>query len=295
VYDRRVRRLIAILAIAHSGCDRLLNLETVEDQPPHDGGADDGMTDDAFAPKDCSLVAFSAALPPGRAELDGKVAGDPTLTEDSLELYFVRSGIDPFEIWHAGRQRVGDVFEVDVARAPFNIPGYENSDPSLTADGTLLIFVGRDATNGGPKKGYQVTRQSAAEWTTPAPIPGLESATMESVSLSWDGLTIYFARADYTLMQATRATRMDPFGTAVAVADPPALWPTVSADGLEMFYSQQGGGIFHARRTATDHMFGTITNPLSYGADPFLMPNSTNMWVTYQSDQTVAELVRECP
>jgi hypothetical protein len=297
MYDRPVRRLLAILTVVHAtGCDRLLNLDHIDPAAPGDGRAVDDVTDmagDAFVPSDCSLVPFSTTPPAGVPELQGQVAGDPAVTEDSREIYFVRSGISPFEIWRADRLNATDPFAIDVAPMPFNISGNENADPSLTADGELLVFISHAGSD--PKLGYQVTRSAGSEWSSPAQIPGLEVEVMVSVSISWDGLTIYYSRPDLTLMQAARAARTDPFGSPVAVADPQTVWPTVSADGLEIFYSSQSAGIYHGRRTATNKMFGTITMPLDFGADPYLMHTSTTLWLTYQSEQTVAKLERVCP
>lgn len=289
MYDRPMRRLLAGLAVVHAtGCDRLLNLEYLEPVPGRDGG---GESADGFIPVDCSLVPFPQTTPTPLASLADEIAGDPALAENTLELYFVRTNIVPYEIWRASRSKTSNPFALDLTPMPFNIAGNENTDPSLTADGTVLVFV--SLSDGGTKQGYMVTREPGAEWSDATAIPGLAGTTMHSLSMSWDGLTLYYVSAAFTLMQATRATRQDSFGMPIEVSGESALWPTVSADGLEVFYSPQAGAIFHARRETTNQMFGPPTQVETFGADPYLAPSSTELWITYEA--SVAVLTRTCP
>jgi len=107
----------------------------------------------------------------------------------------------------------------------------------------------------GSARAVQVLDQ---QWTTPAPLTQVNSDSAEEWSpfLSFDGLTLYFARVrseafyDGRIFQATRQQPFGPF-TEVREIDGPLnssaghnLLPWVSPDNLRMYYHNESGGRF---------------------------------------------------
>ncbi len=83
---------------------------------------------------------------------------------------------------------------------------------------------------------------------TTTPIGGLD--------LSPDGLRIYLD--DYArLVTATRTSRTGSFGLQTQVMGENAGFPSVSSDGLEVYYN--GGGLIRRTRASTSAMFDGAT------------------------------------
>ena len=96
------------------------------------------------------------------------------------------------------------------------------------------------------------------QWTQPVPVTIVNSATAEEWSpfLSFDGLTLYFARvrsdAFYygRIFEAAREEPSGPFTSVKEISGPlndapgHQLCPWVSPDGLRMYYHNESGGIF---------------------------------------------------
>lgn len=135
-------------------------------------------------------------------------------------------------------------------------------------------------------------------------VPGFESTDIVSARLSPDERTVYLSRpqvpgvpAAFDLAVATRATSTSSFGAPSAFdASTPTddYWPTVSADGLSMFYeagvqSDAGTGgpqrIWYATRLASTDPFAVTSNtffdavtPGTIDASPYLLPSANVLY-----------------
>jgi hypothetical protein len=219
----------------------------------------------------------------------GEVGGDPFVSEDQLEAYYVQYLVYPYVISRASRSTTSNPFMIDIAPASFNLASVENADPSMTLDGTMLVFVSGAS---GQRKAYQTTRLPGGSWADPELVPGLTEQTLESVSISWDGLTLYFTRYDRVMFRAVRPSRTAAFDTGQEVADA-IQWPTVAADELELFAHGLNGGIDQYTRDSTSQRFGNRIQAGMYGADPQLSHSGTRLWITYSA--AIGYVDRVCP
>jgi hypothetical protein len=146
-----------------------------------------------------------------------------------------------------------------------------------------------------------------APFGTPVPLNVDTQENDDALSLSPDGLVIYFsssslnsANADvYDIYTATRSSTSQPFGQATAIgevntASSQDQEPRISHDGLRLYFASNRTGsdgsydIFVATRATTLDVFGTpapVANINSTYAefDPFLSADETSIY--FQSSQ----------
>ena len=244
----------------------------------------------ADAPAALCDVPFSPMVPLRLGELDGAATGEPTITGDGLDLYWMlQTSGSNYEIHHADRAAVGNSFTTRGRFTPAPIEATDQ-DPSISADGDLLVYRGQP---GAAPKAYFLTR-TAGTWSTPALLPGLEAEVVSSLDLSPDGLTLYFNNGSNNLRRATSASRGAPF-----VVDPTGLganfsFAAVSADGREVYYASSGG-ISRVLRpdTAFGWQMSSMTQVLTEGFDPELSPDGESLYVANGIGISVA--TRDCP
>jgi hypothetical protein len=244
---------------------------------------------DAFIPVDCTAAGFPAMPPPPVQDLIGEVSTDPWMTEDGLEIYYVKAETSPATIFRASRSSVGAAFVVDANRASFNRIN-ANLDPSMTLDGTMLVFLAGTS----PFYPYYVKRTVGGSWSASEPLLGVDSTAMSAAQISWDGLTIYFTSPPGNhLWEATRTSRMSAFGAPRELTSSAVIAPTVSADGLELFATNTG--IWRATRASTAATFPALTQALTYGVSPQLSASSRRLVVAEPLDYTIRIAERSCP
>lgn len=174
------------------------------------------------------------------------------LSRDGLTMYFASNragGLGNHDIYRASRPTLTQPFAAPVHLATVSTAGDE-SGPAVDGSELLLMIT----ANPAPRDLYASERATTtAPWPPPAPIAGLDSSSDQSgPDPSPDGLAVYFAsdRAGglgaQDLYVATRPTRNDPFGTAVAltsinstVADN-TVW--TSADGRTLYFASARSG-----------------------------------------------------
>jgi hypothetical protein len=99
-----------------------------------------------------SVDPFSAPVELAQLSASGVDAGYPGLSHDGLELYYVRNGAPGSagcdELWVATRADIRSPFGDEHVVAELSSPACDG-DPSLSADGTTLVFTSdRDGTAG---------------------------------------------------------------------------------------------------------------------------------------------------
>ncbi len=238
--------------------------------PPDDAASNACDPSKPFGP----LVFFPAPIRAPSNEWAG------AFSHDRLTLWFCsdRPGSTATDIYVS--QRTG-------LDAPWSDPRLETalSSPAIdcgprpSADG-LTMYLDTNRGDGG-RDIYVARRASTqAEWDTPVPLAGLDTADDElAVTLFGGGTVAFFTRgmiADLStldLWTASRADTSSPFGTAVRVhtLSSPAtdMYPMVTEDGLRL--------LFTSNRDAGSYAVWTATRP-SPGVDwsvPVLVPELT--------------------
>lgn len=167
----------------------------------------------------------------------------------------------------------------------------EESDPSITEDGLVLVFY----TNRNGRPGlWQVTRDNlGAEWNAGAPLSELD-VNVRSAEISADGLRLYVVDGDQsssTLYRYHRMSRSSPFENPMVLATG-ALYPSVSRDETELFFHDEG-----IKRMIGDGT-GGFADPalLIPGAkDPDIsFDNSTLIFTQTNSEGGFAQIRRSC-
>jgi Tol biopolymer transport system component len=246
-------------------------------------GGSDGSPPDTVS---CTFTAFSPPEPV--AELN-TTARDwaPSISPNGLVLVFSRqvpgSGQDLFR---STRPALDQPWEMADPFPDVNSTG-EEDDPTISADGTELIF-GEGA----------LFRSVLQQGTFSQPIVIFNDAgfsLIEGPELSSDGLTLYFNASDgrSQIFTATRSTPQGTFtGFAPLETDPDptgdAGWPALSTDELEMFFSSDHGGqrdIWRTTRASTSDAFSPAVQVPELSSageefDPELSSDGATIWLS---------------
>ncbi|MBW2459369.1 MAG: PD40 domain-containing protein [Deltaproteobacteria bacterium] len=205
---------------------------------------------------------------------------DPAISAGDLTIVWSSNrsgGLGQADIWFANR---------DAAAAPFGAPNnlgavnstYGDMDPELSPD-ELTIFWAVGTPNGtGDMDIWYATRTALSQpFGTAAELPGVNSSYEDrDPALSVDGLTLFFASTrpggpgSRDIWTAKRSSLGAPFGAAQLVAaintDEPEANPSLSSDGLTLFYDSSMPGGFGSRdiwfvaRATPNGTFGTPQN-----------------------------------
>lgn len=251
MYDPRVRRLIATLALVHAaGCDQLFNIESVA-QPRRDASLVDVPSGSFGAPQAISELNAMATL-----------SDDPTLTGDELEIVFttIRTNTDSCDLYTSTRATIDSAWPL-----PVPLPGQVNgagcqSGAELSPDGRTLwytsdgdIYVASRAQRGQPFPAgtYVAELSSGAFDGAPSIAPDLKTLVLTTDAAGNDDL-----------YRSTRVSSSDPWSTPTVIAElaTPAndRSPHLSADGLSLWLAYDPGvdaDIFVATRTSIDAQF----------------------------------------
>ena len=290
---RAYAELFAAAAAALCGCGRI-GFEAVPG---------DAMVSDTDGQPACVFGPFSTPT-----SLPGPVqsASDdwfPTPTADERDLYFyqyIGTGSDA-EIVRASRAAVGDPFSAAVRVVELSSAGQELA-VSLTEDALMIVFV-RGGTRAELFEAQRGSRTSP--FGAPVLIASLANAFNDSSPwLSPDGRRLTFASGrdggfGFELYEATRADRADAWSAPVRLTSLGSSMeeenPTLSADGLEMFFSSSRPGmgrydVWTTKRSAPDQPFAppTLVAELSSALDDIgtrLSRDGRRLYLNYDEDR----------
>ena len=277
---------------------------------PLDGSTDKGPTPDG----PCTWTAFSA--PMKIAELSSSyIDWAPHLADQGLTLYFSSDRYDPQALWNTNLW----VATRASTTAPFDAPSLlttlnsddPDTDPCVSEDGLEILYArGADI--------YRATRAARVDaFSAPTVVAGLAQAGAAVTAgpfLAGDGLTLYYhlcvVDSDANVCDLALATRTAPGAPFTFVRkldevndpDYADAWPTVSADGLELFFEGSrpgfGLGIFRATRASTSAPFGPPVQVAELGAagDPDLSPDGRTLVFSARSagNQDIYVATRAC-
>jgi Tol biopolymer transport system component len=225
----------------------------------------------------------------------------PSAGDTQLFFYSFRPPSGGADIWVAVRATPSSPFAAPEQAAGLSTPDDE-VQPSLTDDARLIAFAVRPAV--GTSDVFTAERSSAtASWGSRTSLDAINSTSVDFTPfISGDGLRIWFAsnrpggRGGVDLYEATRISRADTFGAPRHVFEASSAdedtSPTLSADGLELFFaSARSGGpglldVYVAHRPSVDQPFATPTlvAELSTAMDEYglrLSRDGTTMYLNY--------------
>jgi hypothetical protein len=131
-------------------------------------------------------------------------------------------------------------------------------------------------------------------WGTPTRVPNVNSSAQEfAPEISADGLSMYFSSnrprgyGDYDIYVATRETIHNDWGTPVNLGSPPnsrygAIHPSITADGLELYFSDTHVGNWHPGGYGDGDVWVAIRETTEDAFEPYMnlgpQVNGQNAW-----------------
>jgi hypothetical protein len=232
----------------------------------------DTHVDDAAPPVDaCTWSAFSTPAPlAGTLQSpDDDWFPTPTLGGSALYFFSYRTGSSGADIWYTTRATPTGPFGDAVRLADVDTAGDETT-PGISDDALVLVF-GRG--------GDLFTTQRSSVDASFAPAVGLGAINSTTADgdpwLSADGTDLVFASSrigpdqhGLDLFESRRASRDATFDSAAELAgvnsDDDDFAPTLSADGLDLFFASRrpglgGADVYTAHRAAPDASFSQPT------------------------------------
>ena len=196
-----------------------------------------------------------------------------SISSDGLELYLESNrpgGEGGYDIWVSKRVTKEDDWGAPTnLGSPINTSAWETM-PRISTDGLALYFTGPDGSGGTDL--LVTTRETVNdEWGSPVNLgPTVNSTFFEGgPAISSDGLDLYFVSdrpgglGSFDLWVTTRATLSDPWGEAVNLG--PTInssvgewYPSISADGLVLFFQDDNLDLCRAQRKSTTEPFGPV-------------------------------------
>ncbi len=277
-----MRGLAAALCVIAAGCDALFGLDPLEARP--DGNSD---AVDAALPAD---VAPDCLFGPRELLYDGG-AHDPTLSADRKELFCAYDLGSGYDIYRTVRTDTSAPFVAAAIVAELSSAS-KDTDPALTADGLMVVFISERGGNG--PRAYQATRTSSVvAFTTPQLVPGLENTPVSGIDVSGDGLTLYYDDGA-RLVAVERSARDQGILVVRIIAAESTPFPSVSADGRELYYN--GPGVMRRTREDLSASFEVATQTVvdDGGADADILPDGSAIVLTGGESSNVVYLRDHC-
>ena len=242
-------------------------------------------------------LVFGTPIPLGPTVNSKACDWGPSISTDDLELYFDSRRSGDWDIWVTTRKTTADAWGPPLnLGAPVNGPHWDQK-PCISADGLTLFF---SSLRSGGWDIWVTTREEVEEtWGEPVNLGSPVSSSVLDIapSISSDGLSLFFGSerpegyGSADLWLTTRETIHSHWDTPMNLG--PAInsaanegVPSISADGLLLFFSGAAYGPFRAdgcgkadlwvstRATTSDH-WGTRVNlgqPVN-SADQDVAPN----------------------
>lgn len=235
----------------------------------------------------CSDAPFAVTREvPGFADADEEF--DANERTDGKELFFSKTNGSRVQLYFAQRGATTEPYAS--LPVPFAMTNVNETSPSLTRDGFLLLYTSELAGT------WRVQEVGRASWVMPwgAPRQVLPDGSGDSIDISPDGLAMYYSHhANGELYYATRSTRMELFTTQKRVGNGIA-YHAVSPDELEVYYNDSvTHKLYRQTRATTDDMFANEELVFAEGTDPQISWDGRSMLLGINHSIWVAE--RNCP
>lgn len=240
----------------------------------------------------CSERGFMVPMP--LDDPDPRLEIAPTLSANSLELFFGASVGSTFRLHRASRATTGEPFS-NIVELPL-LSGRPTADAALTRDDLTMLFVSRANDNLVLESRRAVVGEPFEE---PIIVTGLDDigGGTQSLDITFDGLTIYYANIAGDLWVASRREIGRPFENARLLLAG-VVNPSISPDGRELFYNSpdypNGNTDLYRRVRAavTDELSAEMTLfPEAIGAD--LAQDGSTLILSSFGRLTIYQ--RQCP
>ncbi|HEY4179573.1 MAG TPA: hypothetical protein VGM90_22185 [Kofleriaceae bacterium] len=227
----------------------------------------------------------------------GEVVGEPTMSTNQLVAMWAdySNVTNKWRIRWAHRSLATGPWMVENAE-PFASTSDSDPDPSLDDAGGDVVF--RFGPTTAPRVYEAIYNKVTMTWSVgPVRAPIIAAVDVAGVDLSGDGLFLYYTDTSDTMRALARATIDDNFVDAFSFSlAGHARLPSVSPDGLTVYFDGGGAGILKYTRTATDASFATDPETViaSNGQgvkDPDILGDGHTMIIGWQS--TSAALVHD--
>ena len=214
---------------------------------------------------------------------------EPSISADGLSLFFQSDrpgGIGSTDLYMATRERTSDAWQTITNLGPKVNSSYEESAPSISADGLELYFVSDRPGGSGNRDIYVTNRITTTHpWAEPVNLgPVINSSAQDnSPNISHDGLELFFSdhpfppyrsggRGGADIWVTTRASLDQPWEAPVNLGPEinSSTWectPSISADGRVLFFQRWTTGvgnddwdIYMARRATKNDPWAEVTN-----------------------------------
>jgi serine/threonine protein kinase/formylglycine-generating enzyme required for sulfatase activity/Tol biopolymer transport system component len=202
--------------------------------------------------------------------------GGPSLTADGLTLVFHSQSLTTGEddLWIATRGSTDQAWTASTSLGPGINSTQRDANPSISADGLVLVFESDRAGGLGDRDLWITSRLSRDDnWDTPVNLGEFVNSDSfdQGPALSPDGLSLVFATGrgggEAELWESIRPTREAPWSPARRLEggiNSPAYqsWPAVAGDGLSLvFNSNRDGGptpgpLWISTRSSTTEAWG---------------------------------------
>ena len=189
----------------------------------------------------------------------------PALSPDGQILVFSSDRSAIYELYMSQHQ--GGTWSAPSLVSAVMATGCEEWDPTWNAAGTRLYFARRCGGGGGPYQLY-VTDYTGA-FAAPQPVPGMQTIDAGGPAVSTDELELLYTLHSSTpaevIARATRASTADAWTDGGALPEFSGMesgWPSLTPDGLTMFFEYQPSAtpleIYSATRAAIGSPFGNF-------------------------------------
>lgn len=254
-----------------------------------DGGTSggDGSGGDGGGGSDAPACTGAWGAPVRLTEFDNKVTGEPTMTRDRKHVYFAKQESGSHWEIHSATRSATDVPFLVTSAPQFDVGGSTyDQDPAVTDDNQLVVFI--QSTSHFVAQ----VRWDGTGWLS----EGALMASVTSLDISPDGLTLYYATSGKELFATKRASRMVPFTTSATPIASDILFPSVTGDGLTLYSVEgvPGTGIEVRTRTTTTDAFGPPTRLFDNAVDPDVTSDDSAMVVSV-NHTTLGLATRACP
>ncbi len=248
---------------------------------------------DLASAKECSTVRFTEQRPLVELSNMGFVF-DGQLDARGTELWYTRPiTSDTYDLFRATRPDRESAFEVPTTPTTL-LPGTTVFDPAMNADGTRMMII---ASSGNRLyEGVRPNPASAFDGLRVVAGVGDFPLGLESIDLSWDGLTLYFTAASGVLYVTHRDDLDAPFDGPRMLFDD-VSFPSVSPDEKEIYYSRFSAGaygqVFRKTRDDRDADFANEEVVFDDAGDPDVSPDAATLVLSTRGGLSL--LSRACP
>ena len=264
------------------GCGRI-GFDATRTAPGDGNGSGDGTQVDA--PSACAQ--FGSFNPPVKLPAVLQSGGDDwdaTPSDDGRLLYFYTCGpVMPCALYFATRASVASAYGPPIADTGLAASAFNQVSPTLSRNGLAIIYASDSSGQYHLMRSERASTQAA--FGPGSPVLNVNSAAQERDSfMTANGLRLVFLSTRGggglgAIYEASRDIQSASFGTPRELVPlntaGTQISPTLSADGLEIFFSSNRGGglggfdIYRSHRTALSQPFDppTLVPELSSAGD----------------------------